>query len=235
VLAAAILILLATGQTVVVLTRGIDLSVGSTLGLSAFAVGTLLQNNPGTPLPFALLAGVLVGGICGLVNAAIIALGNVPPLVATLGTLYIFRGLVYFWAGGSRINASDLPRSFLDFGTARILGVPYLILIALIVLVVVGLFLRHYRAGRDLYAIGSSPEAARLAGVRTRRRLIAAYVLCGALAGLGGVLYAARFGTVDASAGSGLELNVVAAVVVGGVATSAEVARSTGPRSAHSC
>jgi rhamnose transport system permease protein len=218
VLAAAILILLATGQTVVVLTRGIDLSVGSTLGLSAFAVGTLLQNNPGTPLPFALLAGVLVGGICGLVNAAIIALGNVPPLVATLGTLYIFRGLVYFWAGGARINASDLPRSFLDFGTARILGVPYLILIALIVLVVVGLFLRHYRAGRDLYAIGSSPEAARLAGVRTRRRLIAAYVLCGALAGLGGVLYAARFGTVDASAGSGLELNVVAAVVVGGVA-----------------
>jgi rhamnose transport system permease protein len=138
--------------------------------------------------------------------------------VATLGTLYVFRGLVFFLAGGSRISAGDMPRSFLGLGTARLLGVPYLFLVAAAVVVAVGVFLSSYRAGRDMYAIGSNPEAARLAGVSTGRRLLVAYVLSGALAGLGGVLYAARFGTVDASAGSGLELNVVAAVVVGGVA-----------------
>jgi rhamnose transport system permease protein len=217
-LATAITLLLAIGLTVVVLTRGIDLSVGSVLGLSAFGVGTLLQNYPGIPVPVAMLVGLLIGGACGLINAVIVAFGKVPPLVATLGTLYVFRGIVYFWAGGSRISAGDMPRGFLDFGTARILGVPYLILIGLVVLVIVGVFLSSYRAGRDMYAIGSNPEAARLAGVPTTRRLLTAYVLSGALAGLGGVLYAARFGTVDASAGSGLELAVVAAVVVGGVA-----------------
>jgi rhamnose transport system permease protein len=217
-LATAITLLLAIGLTVVVLTRGIDLSVGSVLGLSAFGVGTVLQNNPGIPVPVAMLVGLLIGAACGFVNAAIVAFGKVPPLVATLGTLYVFRGIVYFWAGGSRISAGDMPRGFLEFGTARILGVPYLILIGLVVLVIVGAFLSSYRAGRDMYAIGSNPEAARLAGVPTTRRLLTAYILSGALAGLGGVLYAARFGTVDASAGSGLELAVVAAVVVGGVA-----------------
>jgi rhamnose transport system permease protein len=218
VLAAAITILLATGLTVVVLTKGIDLSVGSVLGLSAFAIASMLREFPGVPIPVAMLAGLGLGAVCGLLNAAVVALGNVPPLVATLGTLYIFRGLVYYLAGGSRISAGDLPRSFLEFGTARLLGIPYLLIVALIVLAVVTVWLGHYRSGRDMYAIGSNPEAARLAGVPTKKRLIAAYVLCGALAGLGGVLYTARFGTVDASAGSGLELSVVAAVVVGGVA-----------------
>jgi rhamnose transport system permease protein len=218
VLAASITILLATGLTVVVLTKGIDLSVGSVLGLSAFAIASMLREFPGVPIPIAMLAGLGFGAVCGLVNAAVVALGNVPPLVATLGTLYIFRGLVYFWAGGSRISAGDLPRSFPEFGTARLLGVPYLLIVALIVLAVVTVWLGYYRSGRDMYAIGSNPEAARLAGVPTRRRLLAAYTLSGAFAGLGGVLYAARFGTVDASAGSGLELSVVAAVVVGGVA-----------------
>ncbi|WP_026877661.1 ABC transporter permease [Jiangella gansuensis] len=217
-LSAAITMLLAIGMTIVVLTRGIDLSVGSVLGLSAYITADFLQNNTGTPLPVAMLLGLAVGAVCGLVNGVIVHVGKVPSLVATLGTLYVFRGIVYFVAGGSRINASDMPRGFLDFGTARILGIPYLIIVALVVLVLAGVFLSRYRAGRDMYALGSSPEAARLAGVPAGRRLLTAYVLCGALAGLGGVLHAARFGTVDASAGSGLELSVVAAVVVGGVA-----------------
>lgn len=217
-LAASILLLLSAGLTVVVLTRGIDLSIGSVLGLSAFGVATTLRDNPGVGIAGAFAVGVAIGAMCGLVNAGIVAWGRVPPLVATLGTLYVYRGLVFFWAGGSRVSAGDLPRPFLDLGTARVLGVPYLFLIAAAVVAVVGVFLSSYRAGRDMYAIGSNPEAARLAGVRTGRRLVVAYVLSGALAGLGGVLYTARFGTVDASAGSGLELSVVAAVVVGGVA-----------------
>ena len=217
-LAAAIILLLATGMTVVVLTRGIDLSVGSVLGLSAFCTASLLSANPGVPVPVAMLIGMGIGAACGLVNGVIVHVGKVPPLVATLGTLYVFRGVVYFIAGGGRINASDMPGGFLDFGTARIIGIPYLIIVAGVVLAAVAVFLSRYRAGRDMYALGSSPEAAQLAGVPAGRRLLTAYILCGALAGLGGVLYAARYGTVDASAGYGMELDVVAAVVVGGVA-----------------
>jgi len=217
-LGASVTVLLAVGLTLVVITRGIDLSVGSTLGLSAFVTGSVLEAAPALGVPGGMVVGLLVGAACGGVNALVIAVGGVPPLVATLGTLYVFRGIVYFVAGGSRISASDLPSGFLAFGTARLLGVPILFLVALVVLAVAAVHLGQNRSGRDLYAIGSNPEAARLAGVATTRRLVGAYVACGALAGLGGVLYAARFGTVDASAGSGLELQVVAAVVVGGVA-----------------
>ena len=218
VLAAAITIVLAVGQSVVVITRNIDLSVGSVLGLSAFAVGSLLQAAPGVPVVIALLAGLAFGAVCGLLNGVLVRFGNVPALVVTLGTLYVFRGIGFFWAGGQQINADELPPGFLSFGTATVLGVPWLILIALVVVVVAGIFLRTYRSGRELYAMGSNPEAARLAGIPVGRRTLAAFVVSGALAGLAGVLFAARFGTIDAAAGTGYELNVVAAVVVGGVA-----------------
>jgi rhamnose transport system permease protein len=218
VLAAAITIVLAVGQSVVVITRNIDLSVGSVLGLSAFAVGSLLQAAPGVPVVIALLAGLAFGAVCGLLNGVLVRFGNVPALVVTLGTLYVFRGIGFFWAGGQQINADELPPGFLSFGTATVLGVPWLILIALVVVVVAGIFLRTYRSGRELDAMGSNPEAARLAGIPVGRRTLAAFVVSGALAGLAGVLFAARFGTIDAAAGTGYELNVVAAVVVGGVA-----------------
>jgi rhamnose transport system permease protein len=218
VLAAAITIVLAVGQSVVVITRNIDLSVGSVLGLSAFAVGSLLQAAPGVPVVIALLAGLVFGAVCGLLNGVLVRFGNVPALVVTLGTLYVFRGIGLFWAGGQQFNADELPPGFLSFGTATVLGVPWLILIALVVVVVAGIFLRTYRSGRELYAMGSNPEAARLAGIPVGRRTLAAFVVSGALAGLAGVLFAARFGTIDAAAGTGYELNVVAAVVVGGVA-----------------
>ena len=218
VLAASIMIVLAVGQAVVVITRNIDLSVGSVLGLSAFAVGSLLQAAPGVPVVVALLVGLAFGAVCGLVNGVLVRFGNVPALVVTLGTLYVFRGIGFFWAGGQQINADELPPGFLSFGTATVLGVPWLILIALVVVAIAGIYLRTYRSGRELYAMGSNPEAARLAGIPVGRRTLAAFVVSGALAGLAGVLFAARFGTIDAAAGTGYELNVVAAVVVGGVA-----------------
>lgn len=217
-LAAAILVVLAVGQTVVVITRNIDLSVGSVLGLSAFAVGSLLQAVPGIPVPLALLIGIVVGAVCGLVNGALVRFGNVPALVVTLGTLYVYRGICFFWAGGQQINADELPPGFLAFGNATVLGVPWLLIIAVVVVVAVGFVLSGYRSGRELYAMGSNPQAAVLAGVPVGRRTLAAFVVSGALAGLAGVLWAARFGTVDAASGTGQELNVVAAVVVGGVA-----------------
>lgn len=155
---------------------------------------------------------------CGVVNGALIAAARVPALVVTLGTLYVFRGVDYTWATGRQINAADMPPGFLRMGSATLLGVPVLALFAVMVLVAAGYYLRTYRSGRELYAIGSSPPAARLAGIPVGKRVFAAFVVSGALAGLAGVLYAARFGTLDANAGNGFELNVVAAVVVGGVA-----------------
>jgi len=217
-LGTAILAVLAVGQAVVVITRNIDLSVGSVLGLSAFAVGSLMRDNPGLPVVVAVLAGLGAGAVCGLVNGATVRFGQVPALVVTLGTLYAFRGVSYFWAGGQQINADKLPPSFLEFGTSSLLGVPWLVLIAVLVLAVAGVVLRNYRFGRELYAMGSSPQAAKLAGIKVGRNTTVAFLVSGALAGLAGVLFAARFGTVDAAAGTGYELNVVAAVVVGGVA-----------------
>jgi len=125
---------------------------------------------------------------------------------------------VLTWAGSDRINAGDLPASFLSLGTKTVLTVPVLTFFALVVLVAVGYYLHTARGGRELYAIGSDPDAAVLYGLAVRKRVLAAFVLSGALAGLAGVVYAARYGTVSSSAGSGIELQAVAAVVIGGVA-----------------
>ncbi|MFY1632164.1 ABC transporter permease [Solwaraspora sp. WMMB335] len=217
-LSSTVLAILAVGQAIVIITRNVDLSVGSVLGLSAFATGVLFVDNPAVPIPLAMLAGVALGALCGVVNGGLIAAARVPALVVTLGTLYVFRGLDYTWASGRQINAADMPRAFLRMGNATVAGVPVLALFAVAVLLGAGYLLRNYRSGRELYAIGSDPDAARLSGIAVGRRVFAAFVISGALAGLAGVLYAARFGTLDANAGLGIELNVVAAVVVGGVA-----------------
>jgi len=215
---ASIFAILAVGQTLVLVTRNVDLSVGSVLGLSAYLAGDLLSHHQGMPLPLVFVLGMALGAACGLLNGVLVTWGQVPALVVTLGTLYMFRGLAFLWTNGTQVNAETLPDAFLNLGTDSVLGVPFLVLIALVVLVVVGQWLRDYRAGRELYAIGSNPEGARLAGVRSDRRVLTAFVLAGALAGLGGVLFTARFGTVDATAGVGYELTVIAAAVVGGVA-----------------
>jgi rhamnose transport system permease protein len=215
---ASIFAILAVGQTLVIITRNVDLSVGSVVGLTAFLTGDLLSKHPGMALPLAFLLAIAMGAACGLLNGFLTTWGQVPALVVTLGTLYAFRGLAFLWTNGRQVNAEALPNDFLDIGTGTILGVPYLVVIALVVVVVVGQWLRDFRAGRELYAIGSNPEGARLAGVRSDRRVLTAFVLAGALAGLGGALFTARFATVDATAGTGYELTVIAAAVVGGVA-----------------
>jgi rhamnose transport system permease protein len=215
---ASIFAILAAGQTLVIITRNVDLSVGSVLGLAAFMAGDLLSNHPGLPIPVVILLGMLLGAACGTLNGVLVTFGQVPALVVTLGTLYAFRGLAFLWTSGRQVNAENLPDAFLNLGTGSVLGIPTLALLALVVVVVVGQALRDFRAGRELYAIGSNPEGARLAGVRADRRVFSAFLLSGALAGLAGVLFTARFGTVDATAGTGYELTVISATVVGGVA-----------------
>jgi rhamnose transport system permease protein len=216
-LSVSILAIVAVGQTLVVLTRNIDLSVGSIVGLVAFVCADTLKGSPGTSVVVIMLLGILLGAGLGVVNGLLVTVGRVPAIVATLGTLYIFRGLDFTIAGGTEVSASDVPDAYLDLATSRVLGIPVLILFAAVVVAVASYALRRWRSGRELYAIGSNPDAARLAGVPSGRLVFAAFVVCGALCGLAGVLWGARFATVDARAATGFELAVVAAVVVGGV------------------
>ncbi|WP_243058603.1 ABC transporter permease [Nocardioides sp. SR21] len=217
-LSPSLLLLLAVGQTVVIITRNVDLSVGSILGLTAYFTGKLFVDHPGLPIWVVFLAGTAMGALLGLVNGALVAFGKVPALVITLGTLYIYRGIFLSWAGSDRINAGDMPSDFLALGTKTILTIPVLTIIGFVVLAAVGYYLYTARGGRELYAIGSDPDAAVLYGLPTRTRVLSAFVLCGALAGLAGVVYAARYGTVSSGAGYGMELQAVGAAVIGGVA-----------------
>lgn len=214
----SMLLILAVGQTAVIITRNVDLSVGSTLGLTAYAVGKLYTTYPDLPVVAVFLAGLVFGGLLGLVNGVLVTFGKVPALVITLGTLYIYRGIFLSWAGSDRITASDMPKGFLALGTKQVLTIPVLTIIALVVLAAVGYYLWTARGGREMYAIGSDPDAAVLYGLQTTKRVLSAFVLSGALAGLAGVCYAARYGSISSGAGRDIELQAVGAAVIGGVA-----------------
>lgn len=218
-LSVAILAIVAVGETLVVLTRNVDLSVGSMVGITAFVTAYVFKQLPGTNLLLGILLGCALGLVLGMVNGLIVSLGRVPAIVATLGTLYVYRGLVFIIASNttSQINASDVPGSYLALATTQVLGIPSLILIAAVIAVIVGYFLHASHVGRQLYAVGSNPEAANMIGIRRDWLVFAAFALSGLLSGLAGVLWGARYATVDATNATGLELQVIAAVVVGGV------------------
>jgi len=203
----------------VIVTRNVDLSMGSVLGLSAYSVGMLFRNHPGTPIILAFALGIVIGAGIGAINGLITTLFRVPSLVVTLAMLYIIRGVDARLVGGKQIDPTAIPRPFQRIGYESIFGViPWLAVLVLAVVLVAGYGMRSLRSGRDLYAIGSNPGAAELAGVPTGRRVFVAFVISGSLAGLAGALFLAQFATVNATGGIGYELNVIAAVVVGGVA-----------------
>lgn len=214
----SILVIVAVGQAIVIITRNVDLSVGSILGLSGFLTGTLFALFPGIPIPLVFIAGMVLGALLGAINGLLVTSVGVPALVITLGTMYIYRGLNNAWAGGKEYFSGDRPVAFGNLSVDTLLGFPIITLLAIGVIVILGIILAGTRAGRDLYAIGSDPDAARLFGIPVGNRVFTAFLVNGALAGLGGVLYASRFSSVGATTGSGMELDVVAAAVVGGVA-----------------
>jgi rhamnose transport system permease protein len=213
----SILSIVAIGQMMVILTASIDLSVGSVVGLVAMVIGLLVRDNPGIPMAVTVLLGTLLGLVLGSINGIIVTKGRVPPIITTLGTLSIYRGLVLVVSKGEWIDAYRLPPSFPRITRIPIFGVPALIIYALIVAVVVYYFLRFTRTGRQIYAVGSNPPAARLAGIRANRIVLLVFLISGTLAGLGGVLWASRFAAVANDTGTGFELQTVAACVIGGV------------------
>ena len=200
------------------LTRNVDLSVGSVVGLSAYVSANMFQVHHGIPCRSCSWSGLGVGLACGVVTGLITAVGRVPSLVVTLAMLYIIRGFDEIIFGSGQVVANSEPDSFGNIFQATVIGVPDIAWVVAIVVGLAAMYLRSYRSGRDLYAIGSDPAAARLAGIPIGRRVFGAFVISGAFAGLGGVLWATQYQTIDATAANGLELQIIAAVVVGGVA-----------------
>jgi rhamnose transport system permease protein len=213
----AMVIVVAVGETMVVLTRNIDLSVGSIVGLTAYISSDTLAHHHGLPLVVVALMAVGIGIACGVGNGLLVAYGHVPAIIATLATLSIYRGILFEITHGQNVFASQLPDRFLDLAAKTPLGLPFLAWMALAVAVAGAALLRWAPWARDFYAVGSNPDAARLAGIPVARRVMAAFAISGALAGLGGFMFAARFASVDAIAGRSFEFDVVTAVVIGGV------------------
>jgi rhamnose transport system permease protein len=213
----AMVVVVAVGETMVVLTRNIDLSVGSIAGLTAYVSSSTLAHHNGVPIPVIALIAIGIGLACGVVNGALVAVGRIPAIIATLATLSIYRGVLFEVTHGQNVFASQLPNRFLNLAAKTPGGLPSLAWIALVVAIAGAAVLRWAPWGRDFYAIGSNPEAARFAGVRVSRRVFLAFAISGALAGLGGFMFAARFASVDATAATGFEFDVITAVVIGGV------------------
>ncbi len=221
-------IALAVGQAIVMITRNIDLSMGSILGLTAYFCGNLFHEFPSLPIPVVILLTLVFGALLGSVNGVLVAFLRVPSLVITLGTLYAYRGISVLWIGGDFIRPEWVPTQFKQFALSNVLGVSNLLIVALIVVLIAGWFMTSRRTGRDLYAVGSNPEAAVLFGLRTRWLILIPFIISGALAGLAGVVYVSIYATGDSKVGLGFELQAVAAAVVGGVAVSGGVGRIWG-------
>jgi rhamnose transport system permease protein len=218
----AIITVIAMGQTLVVLTRNIDLSVGSIAGFAAYYAGQQLSLNQDMSPLLAIGIAVAFGAVLGGVNGIIVAYGRVPAIIVTLATLAIYRGMLVDYAQAKTITTQMMPQWLLNLPrlNAFTLGeieIRAMVALALAVVVIFQLCVTYLRFGRRLYAIGSNPDAAHMAGLPSRRIVVIAYILCGAMAGLGGFMFLVRFGTLTVAAGLGLELQAVAAVVVGGV------------------
>ena len=218
----ALIAVVAVGQTLVILSRNIDLSVGSIVGFTAYVVGQqLAHNNDLAPLVVVLMA-IGLGALMGGFNGILVAYGGVPAIIVTLGTLAIYRTILVEISGAQTVLTKDLPEWILDLPRQNLFSVGDMdlrLMVGLMLLVVIGfsLLLRYTSYGRRLYAIGSNPEAAKIAGFRSQLIVFIAFMLSGALAGLAGFMFIARFGNITVVAGLGIELESVAAAVVGGV------------------
>lgn len=221
-----ILGILALGMTFVIITAGIDLSVAAVLALSMMVLGWT-SHNAGWPLWLSIIAAILVGGLCGLASGLGVTVTKLPPFIATLAMLSIARGTANVITDGQQIVG--YPDWFTALSTERHFGFLTITALVLIVLLVLGwAFLRYRPGGRAVYAVGGSAEVARLAGIKVKQVTTGVYVLSGLLAGLAGVVLAARLDSSQPSAAVGLELDVIAAVVIGGASLSGGVGRVPG-------
>jgi rhamnose transport system permease protein len=213
----SILMMLALGQMVVILTRSIDLSMASNLALTGMVVAMLNAAAPWIPIPLLIALAICVGAALGAFNGALVWKLNIPPIVVTLGTLTIFRGLVFVISGGAWVNAAQMSTEFIQFQRAAFLGLPVLSWTAIVVALLFYLLMTRTSLGRALYAIGVNPTAAVYTGINVGFTKFMAFVIAGAVAGLAGYLWISRYVIASVEVASGYELTIIAACVIGGV------------------
>lgn len=218
-LAVPLILIVAMGEMAVIVARHVDLSVGSVMGFSAILAGLIFRDHPQWPLTAGFLIAIVSGAALGLVNGLMVTLFRLPSIIVTLATLSLYRGLVFVISDGRQIDPESIPEALIAMAQGSpLFGVPWIVLIAFAVALATWALLNLTNTGREIYAIGSNPEAARLRGIRVAPVTVLVFSLCGALAGLAGVVYAARFGYVNPGiTGVGFEFTVIAAVVIGGV------------------
>lgn len=209
--------ILAVGMMCVLLIGGIDISIGSTIAFSGMTVALMLRANPGIPTILAFIIGIIVGTLCGLLVGVIIAKGKVIPIIATMGLMNIYRGATYLIANNQWVASYQLPLNFKAFATGKLFGINNMILVAICIYIIFTYFIKFTRTGRKIYAVGSNPEAAEISGININRIKILAYSIMGALSGLVGVLWISKYASAQGDAASGLEIDIIAACVIGGV------------------
>lgn len=210
-LQAAVVGILALGQTFVLLTGGIDLSLGSTVAVAAVCAGLLSQS---VAFPLAILGGLAVGALCGAVNGLLITVTHITPFIVTLGTMSIYSGLALIIADGQAVYG--IPQGFQDALAGGVAGIPIPVVLFVVLTALAALVLKYTRFGEYLVAIGGNAEVARLAGISVARQTAGAYVVSGTAAGLAGAILAARLGAADPTLGADLLLTAIAATVMGG-------------------
>jgi rhamnose transport system permease protein len=213
----AILTMMALVQMLAILTRGIDLSVSANMALTGMVAALVSKSHPEMAASTAILLSLGLGLLLGAINGVMIAYVGIPPIVVTLGTMSIYRGMVFQASGGAWVNAHQMGSAFIEFPTLRFLGLTSIVWIAAVLLVAGYLFFNHFRKGRELYALGSNPAAARYVGINSTHNQMLVYTLIGLVSGLCGFLWVARYAVAYTEIALGFELQTVAACVIGGV------------------
>jgi len=213
----SILIMIAIGQFFVILTGGIDLSVASMIAFSGMAASMLNQYYPSIPVAIILLIGIAIGTVLGLFNGLLVAIGKVPPIIATLGTMSIYRGFTFVLSKGQWVTAHEMSESYMNLPKGNVLGLSNLIWFAIVVSIVMFYFSRYTRSGREIYAIGGNKTAARFVGVSEVKINLIIFTISGALCGIAGVMWTSRYAAAVNETAIGFELMTVAACVLGGV------------------
>lgn len=224
----AILIMLALGQMLVILTRGIDLSIAANVALSGMVVALFNRNYPDAGVVPVLLIAMVSGTLLGAVNGLLVWRLKLPPIVVTLGTMSVYRGLIYLMSGGTWVNDNQMSPAFLGFVRYELLGLTVLSWLAIVATAGAAVLMRYTVLGRDLYAAGGNPAAAAYTGIDPGRMQCISYTICGAIAGLCGYLWVARFAVAYTDIALGFELQVIAACLIGGVAIAGGIGTVTG-------
>lgn len=213
----AILVIVAIGEFFVILSNGIDLSVGSVIAFTGMACGMINEAVPTFPAPLLLLVGLAIGAVMGAFNGVLVAYGKIPPIITTLGTMSIFRGLTFVLSKGTWVTAHEMTTSYIGLPRVSFLGISVLLWIAFLVIAACYYFSRFTRTGREIYAIGGNPTAAKFVGVSEPKVRMVVFVTSGLLCGLAGALWTARYASAVNEMATGFEMQAVAACVLGGV------------------